>query len=117
MDTEARTHGGIDTVAQAVPSHQRSCVPHVRRVCHLHRKASVLEEHGGCHGGVGDRMQRAPQSASVIRKTAFGIGAVGVGAIENSAPIAAGHARLLRALNGVLPLDFVEVWICLAQAR
>ena len=56
-------------------------------------------------------MQRAPQSASVIRKTAFGIGAVGVGATENSAPIAVGHARLLCALNGILPFDFVEVWI------
>ena len=56
-------------------------------------------------------MQRTPRSASVIRKTAFGIGAVGVGATENSAPIAAGHAKLLCALNGVSPLDFVEVWI------
>ena len=64
-----------------------------------------------CHCGVGDRTQHIPQSASVIRKTAFGIGAVGVGAIENSAPIAVGHARLLCARSGVLPLDFVEVCI------
>ena len=60
---------------------------------------------------MGDRTPRTPQSASVVRKTAFGIGADGVGATENSAPVAVSHARLLRALNGVLLLDFVEMWI------